>query len=318
MLANWAAWFAGTPAVRDDIDRDLVDGVDMAQRPRTRFRQYLLWQLTRDNPAFVSDDVDHGRRVIDAALELGEALNVQRRRFGVSSNVAVANAIARLVLECDGAADLAARQRFNTFLAATTPETINLDSIADHPADPLALDIIAVWGAVLECSAAARIQGTFVSGSSRHHMPEALYRQWGLTAGQQSLEASNDSCQVLNVSYTARNSCGGDASGRIFDEANHGAVAQQALMPLMSQVTLMLDDESIDSDAIRLDVTLNVELIQSAQRVSGGGGDDDDDDESSTLTPAPSETKTTARCALAYRLHVVNAQRVVYENEVSS
>lgn len=313
----------------DDTKSDAEREYEEAQQrieERDRFREYLLWRMHTLNQPFVTDDMDHGRRVIDATLALADALIEQRRRFGVDENrVALAEALVRTVLSQEGAHRLQIATAYQEFFDQR-PQSIDLDAHVDERVvrtrlDPMSVRIIRAWLDTLDRSAAGRLSGTRVTGASRCFMPRETYEQWVVSGDERAQQVSGELCQSLTVSYTVIDGVDPE-TGEEMPEADHEVVARQAFAPLIEQVRCMLADAP--ADELRLDVTLNVELVSSRRRIIDDSLDEATEDDESTIvtdqgmalrTPAPSETLLTANCAVAYRLHRVPEQHSVITNE---
>ena len=263
------------------VERD--DEVQENEARRRQFSQYVLYALRRRNSLFVNDDIERGRQVIDATIALGNALRVNRERFGLRDDQPLADALVHLVLEMEGEAATNSIADFDSFacdnyVALDTVPTRNVEF------DPLSTRIVDAWMTTLIKTSAGSIEGTRVAGTSRRTLTPELYDRWTRESLKRTLTI--DVIQAFNITYTALT----DNS----HEADHGIVARQAWAPLVEQIDIMSRD--IDTDTLRLDVTFNVELHHE---------NCDDDDEI-----------ITAHCALAYRIYVVDDQQlVVYEGQ---
>jgi len=270
------------------------------QQRRHQFSQYVVWQLRRRNALFVNDDIERGQHVIDACIALGNTLRVHRERFGVIDDRPLADALVRVVLDNEGASAAASIDEYESF----SVDYVTLDTISKNPHfDPVSTRIIDAWMSILNESTTTP-EGTRVTSTSRRNLPRDLYDRWMLESLNRTTDVRTDVFQALNITYTAITRTG---------EADHSIVARQAMAPLLEQIDIMRRDDHIDNDAIRLDLTFNVEL-----KYETGHPDSDSDDVTSpaTIDDDDENILITAYCSLSYRIYAVDHQHiVVYEGQ---
>ena len=323
MFTGWpSSWLGGSSAV--------TPNVSLERARESVLREYVAEQLRERSPAFFEDDIAHGRRVIDAAIALGDALSTQQKRFSVAISRShlhlLAESLVEFIITNEGLRQSQAKRQFDDLVRAHVTaarggegiepiaprSSIMLDgsSSSSSDNDALTTNIIDAWLIVMN-DELADIGGVCMVGCSHHDMPRKLYHQW--MSQQQSATptvaaADTDSYQAYDIRYSVFND---EVVGELLrTQVDHKQVARQALAPLIDSVSVLR--RACDEKSIRVDFTLNVELT--SIKHSARSLDDEhqlDVDAQPPETPLMHKSNVMASCSCAYRAYSLPSQEVI-------